>query len=141
MLAASLFCLLLSGYATSADCSRKTWTWKVDKKAALELQQSVNDGHEPWRMDDPSAVASEAIAQRKKQWSDDSTILGVPQQISMTKDTAVMVAKSGDGRVRYQVTLRKYSWLLHSARDDWRWVVWTPASVERIDCPPGSESR
>ncbi|MGA8876456.1 MAG: hypothetical protein WB555_13045 [Candidatus Korobacteraceae bacterium] len=128
--------LLVSAYAVPQDCIRKAWNWKVDQKAALELQQFVNQGHEPWRMDDKSAVASEVIAERKKDWRDYNTILRVPEQISATKDTALMVARSEDGCVRYEVTLKKYDWLLHSAHDDWRWVIWLPASVERIECPP-----
>ena len=116
------------------DCSHKVWKWKVDKNAALDLQQSINGGHQPWRVDDVAAVATEAIADRKKDWADDNTVLGVPNPISQTKDTALMIAKSDNGHVRYEVTLRKYAWLLHSAHDDWNWVIWLPASVERIEC-------
>ena len=131
--------ILLTAFAFAADdCSHKIWKWNLDKKAALELQQSVNQGHQPWRMDDVAAVATEAISDRKKGWADDNTILGVPTVVSQTKDNTMWVAKSEDGRVRYKVTLRKYSWLLRSAGDDWRRIVWLPASVERIECPAQS---
>ena len=68
-------------------------------------------------MDGVAAVASEGIENRKKDWADSNTILDTPKLISQTKDTAIVVAKSQDGRVRYEVTLRKYPWLLHSARE------------------------
>ena len=48
------------------NCTHKNWKWKVDRKAALELQQFVNDGHEPWRMDVTGTVAEQAIEARKK---------------------------------------------------------------------------
>lgn len=117
------------------DCRHKVWKWNVDKKAALDLQQSVNDGHQPWRMDDMAAVATEAIADRKKDWADDNTLLDEPTVLSRTNDTAVMLARSADRGIRYHITLRKYSWLLPSASDNWRRVVWLPANVERIECP------
>ena len=116
-------------------CSHKTWNWKVDRKAALELQQFVNEGHEPWRMDGLVEVANEGIANRQKDWADSSTILNAPKLISQTKDTAILEASSQRGRVRYEVTLRKYSWLVHSARDNWNWVIWLSATIERTDCP------
>lgn len=117
------------------DCTHKVWKWKVDKYAALGLQQSINEGHQPWRVGDITAVATEAIADRKKGWADYNTVLDEPAALSRTNDTAVMIAKSADSRIRYQVTLRKYSWLLPSASDSWRRVIWLPASVERIECP------
>jgi hypothetical protein len=109
------FQLTLSTFA-SDNCSHKVWNWKVDKKAALQLQQFVNEGHESWRVDDTATVAGQAVNARKKEWSDYSPILGAAKPISETKDVTVMIATSEDGRVRYEVTLRKYSWLLHSAK-------------------------
>jgi hypothetical protein len=63
---------MFSGLVANAadDCSRKTWSWKVDKQAALDLQHSVNSGHQPWRMGDVSTLATEAIDERKLEWSD-----------------------------------------------------------------------
>lgn len=87
-------------------------------------------------MNDLARVATEAITDRKQDWADYNAILGTAALTSQTKDTAAMVAQSQDGHVRYQVTLRKYSWLLQPAHDDWRWVIWIPNKVERIACPP-----
>jgi len=134
LLLAILPALLASAWAAD-DCSQKIWNWKVDRSAALEMQNWVNAGHEPWRMDDEAAVATSAIADRKKEWSDYNTVLTSPQLVSQTKDIAQLTATSQDGRVRYEVTLRKYPWLLQSAKDKWNWVIWLPASVERIECP------
>jgi hypothetical protein len=125
---------LAPGAFASDNCSHKVWKWKEDKQAALALQKFVNEGHQPWRMDDAAAVASEAIIDRKKEWADYNTVLGVAKPISETKDTAVMVTQSQDGHIRYEVTLRKYSWLLHLAKK-WQWMIWLPAQVERIECP------
>ena len=129
--------ILSSPIATFAsdNCSHKDWRWKVDKNAAFDLQQFVNQGHEPWRMDGTAAIAEEAIDDRKKDWADVNTVLEAPQIISETRNTALLIAKSGDGSVRYKVTLRKYSWLLHSAKNNWSWIIWIPEAVERIECP------
>jgi hypothetical protein len=125
---------LAPGTFASDNCSHRVWTWKVDKKAALELQQFVNEGHEPWRMDDTATIAGQAINERKKEWADYDTVVGVAKPISQTKDRAVMIATSADGRIRYEVTLWKYSWLLNSAKKR-QGIIWLPASVQRIECP------
>jgi len=123
------------------NCTHKTWNWKVDKKAAMELQQFVNDGHEPWRMDNVATIAGQAIDDRRKDWDDESTIFEAPKVISETENVARLDARSEDSRVRYEITLRKYSWLLPSAKENWNWVIWLPASVERTGCRSlGNES-
>jgi hypothetical protein len=118
--------------SASDNCGHKVWNWKIDKKAALELQQFISEGHQPWRMDE--AAAGQAIDERKKEWADYNTIVEVAKPISQTRDTARMAATSKDGHIRYEVTLRKYSWLLDSAKK-WQWMIWLPANVERIECP------
>ncbi|MGB8771895.1 MAG: hypothetical protein WCC92_19935 [Candidatus Korobacteraceae bacterium] len=130
----ALVFLFASSTFASDNCGHKVWNWKVDKSGALEVQKSVNEGHEPWRMDDTATVAGQAIDERKKEWADYNTVVGAPKPISETKDTALMVATSEEGRVRYEVTLRKYSWLLRSAKK-WQWIIWLPVRVERIECP------
>jgi hypothetical protein len=138
VLPATVLLLVLApagGAAQSDSCTHKVWTWKVDKTSARELQHHVNEGHEPWRRDNLVDVAEGAISDRKKEWSDENTIVDVPKVVSQTKDHALIVATSEDGGTRYKATLRKYSWLLKTAHDDWRWVIWLPASVERIGCP------
>ncbi|MGB7553241.1 MAG: hypothetical protein WBM04_02650 [Candidatus Korobacteraceae bacterium] len=66
---ALVFLFAISTFA-SDNCSHKVWNWKVDKKAALELQRFVNEGHEPWRMDDTATIAGQAIEEHKKEWGD-----------------------------------------------------------------------
>lgn len=106
----------------------------MDKKAALELQQFVNEGHEPWRMDNTATIAGQAIDERKKEWDDYNTVVGVAKLISQRRDTALMAATSKDGRIRYEVMLRRSSGLLDSAKK-WQWMIWLPAKVERIEGP------
>jgi hypothetical protein len=77
------------GAAAGDNCTHKVWTWTVDKKAALELQQSVDEGHQPWRMDDVAAVAAEAVENRKKEWVDYNTVLEVSKVVSQSRDTAL----------------------------------------------------
>jgi hypothetical protein len=116
------------------DCTSKLWQWKTDKPAALQLQASVNQGHQPWRVDYVSAVASEAILERKQEWSDLNTVIGSPKLINQSRDTASLTAISQpSGDVRYHVTLRKYQWLLKSA-GKWENVIWPTEKVERIQC-------
>lgn len=79
-------------------------------------------------------MAVEAINERKQEWADYDTVLGVPQEVSQTGDSAVLVAKSQDGHARYEVSLRKYSWLLGLPKNDLSRVIWLPASVERVEC-------
>lgn len=126
-------CIIAQG-ALAGDCTQKFWTWAVDKTSARALQQFVNDGHEPWRMDDVVTVAQQAIAIRKAEWGDTNTVIGAPKVLSETGGEAVLVANSKDGEIRYVVTLRKYGWLLKQAQNRWSLVVWIPASVERTDC-------
>jgi|ERR1035438_7509239 hypothetical protein len=87
-----------------------------------------------WMTPPPSQARQSMTATRNG--ADYNTVLGVVKPISETKDTAVMVATSKDGHVRYEVKLRKYSWLLHSAKK-WQWMIWLPAQVERTECPIG----
>ena len=135
VLLCAFFFLLAPSAFGSDDCNHKMWKWTVDKKAAIDLQKLVNDGRQPWRMDDTAAVASEAIQARKKEWADNDTVVEAAKPISQTRDTALMAAASKDGHIRYEVTLRKYSWLLHSAHDHWDWIIWFAARVQRIECP------
>jgi hypothetical protein len=128
----------VSTAVTADNCAHKVWTWKVDRKAARELQQSVDQGHQPWRLDE-SAVAAEAINGRKQEWADYDTVLGVPQQVSQTSDSAVLVAKSQNGHTRYEVSLRKYPRLLGPTQNDLRRLIWLPASVERVECDSGRQ--
>jgi len=126
---------VVSVYALAVDdCNHKLWTWRVDKKAAHKLQQFVNHGHEPWRLDDVATVAENAIDAQKGVWADRNTILKTPKVTSQTNDTALLVSTSEDGGIYYEVVLRKPAWLLHDAHDNWDWVVWLPTSVERIEC-------
>jgi hypothetical protein len=125
---------MATGTLSAENCAHRVWKWNVDKAAGRALQLFVNDGHEPWRLDGVVEVAEEAIDQRKAGWGDANTGGSVPKVQSQTSNEAVLVGKSDDDRVRYVVTLRKYSWLLSSARNNWNWVVWLPASVERTEC-------
>lgn len=126
--------LLIPSLALAADtCTSKTWNWKVDETEAMDLQASVNEGHQPWRTDDVSTIAAQAIEERKKEWSDFDAILDVPKVTFRSNNTARLTAKDTAGTIAYKVTLRKYSWLLKSA-GEWRWIIWLPASVERTQC-------
>jgi hypothetical protein len=107
---------LATAASAASDCSHKLWNWKVDQKAARQLQQSVNEGHEPWRMNDINTLAGNVIQERKHNWADYNTVLEMPIVISQSKERASLVAKSKDGRLSNKVTLRKYPWLMHSAR-------------------------
>jgi hypothetical protein len=135
----SLAIVFAAQFATASfasdSCSHKVWKWTVNKKQATELQHFSNEGHEPWRMGDVDAVTRETIANRKKDWTDHNIILWAPAVISKSGDTATMVAQSQDRHICYQDTLRKYSWLLQPAHNEWQWIIWLPASVERADCP------
>lgn len=86
-------------------------------------------------MDSVAEVAEEAINQRKTEWGDANTAIGAPKVLVQTGGAAVLLASSRDGSIRYTVTLYKYGWLLSLAQNDWRNVIWLPASVERSDCP------
>jgi hypothetical protein len=66
-------------------------------------------------MDDVATVASEAIEERTREWSDFDTILDVPKLTFRSDNTARLTAKDEAGTIAYKVTLRKYSWLLKPA--------------------------
>ncbi len=127
-------CSVAIGGFAGDDCTQQFWMWTVDKASARALQQSVSEGHQPWRMDDVVAVAEQAVDGRKSAWGDAKTVIGTPKVLTKTGGEAVLLASSSDGSIRYVVTLRKYGWLLEAARNDWRQVIWLPASVERSHC-------
>lgn len=129
----------LEALAQAPDkCASKVWYWKVDKQAALSLQESVNQGFQPWRMDDVITIAEQAIEERKKEWSDWNTVTVLPMVVSESRDTAQLNAISQpSGTIRYHVTLKKYGWLLNSARQ-WKSVIWLPEKVERLECEPST---
>lgn len=133
-------CSQVVPYAFAAnDCTHRTWKWQINKKAAQELQQSVNEGHQPWRLDDVVAVAQEAINSRKVEWGDSNLTLGVPKlRAKMSEGTELVVAANEKNllpyHVAYFVTVRKFSWLKDPGQDS-NSIIWIAAEVERVACP------
>jgi hypothetical protein len=132
-------CLPLVPHALAANnCTHRTWKWEINKKAARELQQSVNEGHQPWRLDDVVAVAQEAINSRKVGWGDGNLILGIPKLTKMSEDMELVVAATDKNllpyHVTYFVTVRKFSWLKNPDQNSHS-IIWIAAEVERVECP------
>jgi hypothetical protein len=140
LLAVLATCSQLAPYVFAADdCTHRTWKWEINKKAAQELQQSVNEGHQPWRLEDVVAIAQEAINSRKVEWGDGTLILGVPKLRGATGEGTELVVAATENNllpyhIAYFVTVRKFPWLKDSGQDASS-IIWIATEVERVACP------
>lgn len=115
-----------------SQCSQEMGHQSVVKKDYKELQRWVNDGHEPWRMD-ASAVAAEEILKIQNapqgQWDVYRARLKI---VRKTGRRAVFEYKGGQN-LCYEVTVRRFSWLLPLAQK-WKWMVWAPTDISCRQC-------
>lgn len=57
--------LCVSSWTAVGQCSSRTQVEHVDKQAYEQLQQFVNEGHEPWRLDPQAVAASQVLTLEK----------------------------------------------------------------------------
>jgi hypothetical protein len=116
------------------QCLSRTQVERVNKQAYEQLQDFVNEGHEPWRLDSQAVAASQVFALEgtpKARWDLYSLPLTTVQE---TKMQAVYEYESRSRHgVSYRIKLRHFDWLLPLARK-WEWMVWAPVAVVITDC-------
>jgi hypothetical protein len=119
-------------------CSEKNWKWKVDRKAAFSLQAFVDEGHQPWRLDDIRTIVGQSIDERRRTWADASfgKLLEPDEPTKLDREWIVDgYWVSYDGLTSYAATLKKPAWLMTKAKK-LDWEVWLPYSVYRWQCLP-----
>jgi len=131
-----LFLFVICFYAWEgwAQCSSHVQAKELDKKVWGQLQQFVNEGHQPWRLDS-YAVAGEEVLRLdqtpKEQWD----VYGVPLNlVEQTERRAVYQYTSRlHSGTTHQVTVERPDWLLPSAKK-WEWMAWVPVAVKTTRC-------
>jgi hypothetical protein len=129
---ASLLCV--GSLSVVGQCSSRTQVEHVDRHAYEQLQQFVNEGHEPWRLDSQAVAASEVLTLEKvpkEQW-DVYTVHLTAIQETETRSVYEYESRSQHG-LSYRITVERFEWLLPAAKK-WQWMVWAPAQVTITNC-------
>lgn len=109
--------------------------YPVDRAKLEHLQRWVNAGHDTWCRD-PKLVASAALHRVAPGFADSEfELASLPTGRTNAHGTkSIYTFASPDGRTTYQVTLRRYRWLLPIAGTPDQ-VVWATARIETITRP------
>jgi hypothetical protein len=109
--------------------------YPVDRIRLEHLQRWVNEGHDAWCRE-PKLVASAALNRVAPDFADSEfELASLPTEHTTAHGTkSIYTFASLDGRITYQVTLRRYRWLLPiaGATDQ---IVWAPVRIEAINRP------
>ena len=122
----------------AAPCSSKIRGLRIDRAEYRQLQQGVNQGHQPWRLDS-KAVAGRVILDLTY-GKNRTSVYEVPLvEVNKTRTRAIYLYRLNGSS--YYITLEKFDWLLPVAKR-WEWMVWVPAHSTLVTCGEGeSESR
>jgi hypothetical protein len=109
--------------------------YPVDRAKLEHLQRWVNAGHDTWCRD-PKLVASAALNRVAPGFADSEfELASLPTGRANAHGTkSIYTFASLDGRTTYQVTLRRYRWLLPIAGTPDQ-IVWAPVCIETITRP------
>jgi hypothetical protein len=109
--------------------------YPVDRAKLEHLQRWVNAGHDTWCRD-PKLVASAALHRVAPGLADSEfELASLPTGRTNVHGTkSIYTFASLDGRTTYQVTLRRYRWLLRVAGTPDR-VVWATVRIATITRP------
>jgi hypothetical protein len=109
--------------------------YPVDRAKLEHLQRWVNEGHDTWCRD-PKLVAYAALNRVVPGFADSEfELASLPtQRITAHGTKSIYTFASLDGGTTYQVTLRRYRWLLHIAGTPDH-IVWAPVRIETITRP------
>lgn len=107
--------------------------YPVERAKLEHLQRWVNDGHDTWCRD-PKLVAS-AVLNRVAPDVLNPEFVSLPSEKKTARGRkSIYTFVSADGRTSYQVTLRRYRWLLPAAGTTGQ-MVWVPVRLEIITRP------
>jgi len=126
--------LLLSAVSCRAalKCGGKDVTAPVDRGAEIKLQEFVNDGHQPWRMDSESVAAEELI---RLEYPDTRTSVTQVKlkRVTGSRTRAVYAWRKADGTRSYRIEVERPSWLLPTAKR-YEWMIWVPVRAVLTEC-------
>ena len=107
----------------------------VDRAKLEHLQRWVNEGHDTWCRD-PKLVASAALNRVTPGFANSEfELASLPTERTTAHGTkSIYTFASLDGRTTYQVTLRRYRYLLPIAGTPDK-IVWAPVRIETITRP------
>jgi hypothetical protein len=109
--------------------------YPVERAKLEHLQRWVNEGHDTWCRD-PKLVASAALNRVAPGFANSEfELASLPtERITAHGTKSMYTFASLDGRITYNVTLRRYRWLLPiaAAQDQ---IVWAPVRIEIITRP------
>ncbi len=109
--------------------------YPVDRAKLEHLQRWVNEGHDTWCRD-PKVVASAARNRVAPGFANSEfELASLPAERTTAHGTkSIYTFASLDGRITYQVTLRRYRWLLPIAGTPDQ-IVWVPVRIETSTRP------
>jgi hypothetical protein len=109
--------------------------YPVGRAKLEQLQRWVNAGHDTWCRD-PKLVASAALNRVAPDFADSEfELASLPTERTTTRGKkSIYTFASLDGGITYQVTLRRYRWLLPIAGTP-DLIVWAPVRIETITRP------
>jgi hypothetical protein len=109
--------------------------YPVDRAKLEHLQRWVSEGHDTWCRD-PKLVASAALNRVAPGFANSEfELASLPTERTTAHGTkSIYTFASLDGRITYQVTLRRYRWLLPIAGTADQ-IVWAPVRIETITGP------
>ena len=109
--------------------------YPFDRTKLEHLQRRVNEGHDTWCRD-PKVVASAARNRVASNFVNSAFELpSLPAERTTAQGTkSIYTFASLDGHITYQVTLRRYRWLLPIAGTPDQ-IVWVPVRIETVTRP------
>jgi hypothetical protein len=114
------------------DPHRVVKNYPVDRAKLEHLQRWVNAGHDTWCRD-PKLVAFATLDQVAPEFtSSQFELASLPtERFADHGTTFIYTFSTLDGRTSYQITVRRYRWLL-SAAGTMEQMVWAPVSIETV---------
>lgn len=109
--------------------------YPVDRAKLEQLQRWVNEGHDTWCRD-PKLVASAVLNRVAPEvLNSEFELVSLPSEKRTARGRkSIYTFASPDGRTSYQVTLRRYRWLLPAAGTTGQ-MVWVPVRIEMSTRP------
>ena len=126
--------VFVASLTVAAQCSSAERHLHVRQQDGERLQNLVNAGHEPWRLD-AEAVASEYFLTLEKTPKDAWDVYGQhPSTMSDGREKAEYRFVSAiHPNKTYYITVRRFDYLLPLARR-WDWVVWIVTDAKVVSC-------
>lgn len=118
----------------AAQCRTVSFPQKTSRHAVEDFQKWINEGHEPWRLDEADVVASGGLSG----FHEEHKYLPVPKWFSPRKvkqkpHRVIFAFDSMTQGFSYKVTVRKFDWLLPVAKK-FEWISWYVTEVDLVDC-------